>query len=145
MKKTLMMLLSAALVTALAAAQQEHQQKMEQAPAAHSMKGYLVDQMCGKKMPKAGPEKAMEKARKHTRDCALMDDCAASGYGLVSGGKFYPFDEAGSKQAAEYLKNTKKKSALEVEVVGTMNGDNINVQAIHDVKTAVMKETKKKG
>ncbi len=144
MKRMFAALLSTALFVSLAAAQ-GHAAMGSHAMGTHTMKGYLVDQMCGKNMPKAGAEKAMQKAKRHTRECALEDDCAASGYGLVSGGKFYPFNDAGSKMAADYLKNTKKKSDIEVNVVGTMDGMTINVQAIHDVKTVEMKEAKKKG
>jgi len=138
MKKLLIGLLSAAVLVGVTSSQEHH------AKGAHTMKGYLVDQMCGKNMAKADAKKAMMKARKHTRECAMEEECAASGYGLMSDGKYYPFDAAGTKQAAEYLKNTKKESNIEVEVVGTMDGGNINVEAIHDVKTAA-KETKEKG
>lgn len=100
-----------------------------------SYTGYVVDKMCALGMVKKGPKVAMEKAMKHTRACALEDDCAASGYGLVMDGKFYKFDEKGDKLAAEYLEKTKKKRDLLVDVRGTLKGGAINVASIADSKS----------
>ena len=102
----------------------------------HTMTGYLVDKNCGQNMVKQGPEKAMAKAKKHTRACGLMEDCAASGYGLVSNGKFFPLDAQGNKKANAYLKTTKKENDLFVAVTGTMDGDIMNVVSIVDAPAA---------
>jgi hypothetical protein len=99
-----------------------------------SYTGYVVDKMCALGMVKKGPKVAMEKAMKHTKACALEDDCAASGYGLVMDGRFFKFDEKGDKLAAEYLQKTKKKRELLVDVEGTLKGEAINVAAIADAK-----------
>jgi hypothetical protein len=95
---------------------------------AATYKGYLVDKMCGTGFAKSGDvEKATAKAKKHTKDCALEENCKASGYGLLIGAKFHKFDAAGDKLALSYLNKTKKESNLTVEVKGTMDGENINV------------------
>jgi hypothetical protein len=120
--------MAALLIASGAAFAQQHLKPAK----ALTMSGYLVDAMCGKNMVKAGPEKAMIKAKKHTRACGLDEGCAASGYGLVSGGKFYPFDASGNAQAGEYLKNTKKENNIEVTVLGAMSGDVMKVERIAD-------------
>jgi len=98
-------------------------------------KGYLTDKMCGSGFVKSGDAKiAATKAKKHTKDCALADDCKASGFGVVVGAKFLKFDEAGDKLALEYLNGTKKESNLLVAVNGTMDGNNLKVTSIKDVK-----------
>jgi hypothetical protein len=98
-------------------------------------KGFLTDKMCGMSFTKSGDaKKATEKAKKHTKDCALEDNCKASGYGLVIGAKFHKFDDAGDKLALEYLNKTKKESNLVVQVKGTMDGDMINVTSLKDAK-----------
>lgn len=107
----------------------------------HEMVGYLVDQMCGKKMVMKDVKKSDAKAARHTKDCAFQDMCKESGYGLVSHGKFYKFDQQGDKQAEEYLNGSKKESNFKVEVNGTMDGDKIAVSSISDYKV----EKKKKG
>lgn len=99
-----------------------------------SYTGYVVDKMCAVGMVKKGPKIAMEKAMKHTKACALEDDCAASGFGLVMDGKFFKFDEKGDKLAAEYLDKTTKKRDLLVDVKGTLKGEVIDVASIADAK-----------
>jgi hypothetical protein len=100
----------------------------------HSMIGYLVDQSCGKRMVMDDIKKSDAKAAKHTKDCALEETCAASGYGLVTGGKFYSFDDAGNKKAAQYLNVTKKEDNLKVEVAGMIDSDRMIVESIKDFK-----------
>ena len=110
--------------------------------AATTFKGYLVDKMCATGMVKSGDaKKATEKAMKHTKACALEDDCRASGYGLVIDAKFRKFDEAGDKMAVDkmavdYLTKSKKKDNFLVDVEGTADGELIKVAAIHDAKSA---------
>lgn len=117
-------------------------EKMEKSE--HTMGGYLVDNACAGKMEKAGAKKAMEKAKNHTKDCALQDACKASGYGLMSKGKFYKFDEKGDKLAGEYFDKTKKEKDFWVDVKGSMDGNTIKVESIKDVKAKVKKTMKKK-
>jgi hypothetical protein len=104
-------------------------------------KGYLADKMCGAGFTKTGDAKvATTKAKKHTKDCALEENCKASGYGLVIGGKYHKFDATGDKLALDYLNKTKKENDLWVEVKGTADGDGINVASISDVKMTAKKK-----
>lgn len=106
-----------------------------------TFKGYLADKMCGSGFTKTGDAKtATAKAKKHTTECTLADNCKASGYGLVIGAKYHKFDAAGDKLALNYLTTTKKTSDLWVEVKGTADGDNIMVATISDVKPASSKK-----
>jgi len=106
-----------------------------------TFKGYLADKMCGSGFTKTGDAKtATAKAKKHTTECALADNCKASGYGLVIGGTYHKFDAAGDKLAVDYLTTTKKESNLWVEVKGSADGDNIIVASINDVKTTSSKK-----
>ncbi len=89
--------------------------------------GYLADKMCGSKMT---GEKGAEKATKHTKDCALEDGCKASGYGLVTGGKYVKFTDASDAKAIEYLETKAPESNIYVKVSGTMDGEKIAVTSI---------------
>jgi hypothetical protein len=109
----------------------------------HSMVGYLVDQNCAKKMVMDDVKKSDAKAARHTKECGLEETCRASGFGIVTGGKFYRFDDAGNKKAVDYLNATKKEDNLKVEVAGTMDGDKMNVESIKDFKSTGKKEGKK--
>jgi hypothetical protein len=109
-----------------------------------SMTGYLVDQNCGKRMIMDDVKKSDAKAAKHTKDCALDETCKASGYGIVTCGKFYEFDDAGNKKAFDYLSATKKEDNIKVDVAGIMNGDKMSVESIKDFKSTGKKGGTKK-
>jgi hypothetical protein len=124
----------ALLFTALSVNAQAKMEKKE-AMGEKSFKGYLADKMCGSGFTKSGDAKtAAAKAKKHTKDCALEENCAASGYGLIIGGKFHKFNDAGDKLAMDYLHKTKRENNLLVQVKGTMDGDNIDVVSLADAK-----------
>ncbi len=107
----------------------------KEATGEKTYKGFLADKMCGTGFTKSGDEKkAAEKAKKHTKDCALEDNCKASGYGLIIGAKFHKFNDAGDKLALEYLNKTKRENNLLVQVKGTMDGEMINVASLKDSK-----------
>ena len=117
---------------------QEKMEKMEKmdkpATTMKVLKGYVVDHMCASGMVKQSKEKAMARAKKHTTQCALEEDCAASGYGLVTDGKFVKFDKKGNEEAAKYLKSTKRKSDNYVEVTGIMDGEMFAVSSLKPIE-----------
>jgi hypothetical protein len=80
-------------------------------------KGTLIDVMCGSGV------KSQADADAHTRECGLMDHCAASGYGIVIDGKFHKLDAEGSKQAAAIFKSSTKKDHITATVEGTVLDD----------------------
>ncbi|HEY4611806.1 MAG TPA: hypothetical protein VII11_02365 [Bacteroidota bacterium] len=110
---------------------------------ASTLKGYLVDKMCGAGYAKGDAAKAAEKGMKHSKACALDEDCAASGFGIVMDGKYLKFDEAGDKLALEYLNKSEKKSDFLVEVAGTQDGNMVKVKSLSELNTT-MKQDKKK-
>lgn len=118
-------------------------QEKKEKPMSHTMKGYLVDKMCATGMVKKEREEAMAKAAKHTKSCALEESCTQSGYGLISDGMWYKFDDAGDKHALAWLKKTDKKNELMVEVTGTHNGDIFKVTSLKEVKNGAVKKEKK--
>jgi hypothetical protein len=107
-------------------------QKVDQKKGVQVIVGYLVDYMCGKHMVMNNVKKSDAKAAKHTIECALDEVCAAKGYGLVTGGKFYKFDASGDKKAAIYLNATKREDNIRVEVLGVMDGDKMSIRSIKD-------------
>lgn len=107
-----------------------------------ALKGYVVDQMCASKMAKK--ENAMEKAEGHSKECALEEDCAASGYGIFSDGKYYKFDEKGSAKAKALIEKSKREKKLYFEVWGKIGDGTIEVASIKEATPSKMekKETK---
>lgn len=125
MKRMASVLILAALVAAAAPGQEK-----KIAGESLKMSGYVVDQMCAKGIAKkANP---MEKAAGHTKECALEEACAASGYGIFTGGKWLKFDSAGSKMAKEAIEKSKREKGLMFEVTGTIDGDVLAVSGLKE-------------
>lgn len=82
-----------------------------------SLTGTIVDNLCAE----AHKATLDEFIKTHTRECALMPKCAASGYSLYHYGALIRFDAASSKKIGQFLK--KKGSRLDVEVVVKKKGD----------------------
>jgi hypothetical protein len=108
-------------------------------PAKYS--GYVVDQMCAKKM--ATKTDVMQKAAGHSKDCALEESCAASGYGIFSDGKYYAFDEKGSNEAKEQIEKSKRSKGMYFEVMGTMSDGILTVASIKEATPPKMAPAKK--
>jgi len=106
------------------------------------MSGYLVDASCAKDMA-MNADSSMIKAEKHTKKCALMDMCVASGYGMMSGGKWYKFDAKGDAKAQAVIEKSTKKNGIMAQVTGTMTGDTFTVVSIKE--TTEKKPTTKKS
>jgi hypothetical protein len=95
--------------------------------SAAEFEGILIDKMCSMKAEKEG----QSAAAMHTRDCALMEACQQSGYGVFTAdGKFLPLDEAGNAKAVSALKASKKKDNLRVKVTGELQDGAIKVSAL---------------
>lgn len=93
--------------------------------------GYLLDNACG-----GGKETDKERAaraEKHPTSCALMPNCASSGFGVYSDGKYYKFDDAGNKSAKDLLENTQTKKGVRVQVQGTLKDDTILVTKLTEL------------
>jgi hypothetical protein len=149
MKKLVALVLFASLVVGAGYAQATKMEGKKQATVeAKKWHGYVVDAMCAKGMAKK--DNPMERAAKHTKDCALEEGCAASGYGLFSEGKYYKFDEAGDKLAKSAIEKSTQSRDLMFDVTGKMEGDKILVASLTEMKmdgkeSGKMMEGKKHG
>lgn len=105
MKK--LILLTAAFMVAVAVSMQGFAVAAEKSMM---MEGYIIDTKC------ATDNKADlgEFVKTHTKECAVMPACAASGYNLYSEGKLWKFDKGSSDKVHEFL--MKKDSTLKVKV-----------------------------
>jgi len=91
-----------------------------------TLTGHLVDQMCG------GELKDAAKAAEHSKECALMDHCASSGYGIFAIGKYVKFDAEGSKKAKALVEQTKKEKDIAIVAEGTLDGDTLTVASLKE-------------
>jgi len=106
-----------------------------------TMHGYVVDAMCAKGMAKK--DNPMDAAAKHTKECALEEGCASSGYGLFSEAKWYKFDEVGDKAAKGLIEGSKTEKGMMIEVTGELKGDKLAVASITEYKMEEKKMEKK--
>ena len=91
-----------------------------------TLTGHLVDQMCGGEMKDAA------KAAEHSKECALMDHCASSGFGIFADGKYVKFDAEGSKKAKELVEKTKKEKDIAIVAEGTLDGNTLTVASLKE-------------
>ena len=135
MRRMAAMLILAGLVAVVATGQEK-----KTGQESSTFKGYVVDQMCGKGMAKKS--NPMEKAAGHTKECALEDACAASGYGIFTGGKWLKFDSAGNKLAKDAITKSKREKGLMFEVTGTIDGDLLAVSGLKEASPDTKPDTK---
>ncbi len=91
-----------------------------------TQKGILSDTACSKHANDP------EKTSNHTKMCAQMESCKASGYGLIMEGRFLKFDKAGDEMALAFLETTKKEAHLSIIVTADFSTDPIAVSKIED-------------
>ena len=92
--------------------------------------GYLVDKICAAHHVKDNKADATKFSSQHTKECGLMDDCVKSGYGIFSEGKWYEFDEKGSKLALAIFEKTKNNDQIKVTVEGQLHEGKIMVEKL---------------
>ena len=101
-----------------------------EAPAAETMtiNGTLIDNLCAG----AHKEDLAEFVKAHPKSCAIMPDCVASGYSLVSDGTITKLDNDSNAKIAEFLK--KEDSLLQVEVSAVKVGEELSLVSIENQK-----------
>lgn len=94
-----------------------------------TIKGDIIDNQCASSQK---PEKLAAFVKTHTKQCALMPQCAASGYSIFSDGKLMKFDKTSNAKIEEFLK--KSDSKLQVVVVANKVGDELTLISIENQK-----------
>lgn len=86
-------------------------------PKKAKVTGFLIDKACSGNVAKK--DNPMEAASNHTKKCALMEKCVASGLGVFADGKFYELDEKGKTMAKAFLEKSTLDKGVKVSVEGT--------------------------
>jgi hypothetical protein len=92
--------------------------------------GYVVDVVCAADHTKDTPDDATKFAAEHTKECALMEECVKSGYGIFDDGIWYPFDVKGNTLAKALFEKTAKKDHIKVTVEGMKHEGKILVEKL---------------
>jgi len=114
MKKQAIILIALAVLVIAASTVSAHEKV--------KLSGYVVDVMCFAEHAKDATGVAKKAAAEHTKDCALMEECVKSGYGIYANGKWYPFDAKGNELAKAMFEKSKRKDNIKATVEG-MNHD----------------------
>lgn len=91
-----------------------------------TLKGDIIDNMCAN----ASQDNLAEFVQNHTKQCALMAHCVASGFAIYADGKLYKFDETSNKKIEDFLK--KADSKLQVEVKVKKSGEALSLISIEN-------------
>jgi hypothetical protein len=94
------------------------------------LSGYVVDVVCAADHTKDNPEAATKFAAEHTKECALMEECVKSGYGIFADGIWYPFDAKGNTLVKALFEKTVKKDPIKVTVEGMKHEGKILVEKL---------------
>jgi hypothetical protein len=90
-----------------------------------TIKGTIIDNQCAGAQK---PEQLAEFVKSHTKQCALMAQCVASGYSIFSEGKLMKFDKDSDVKIAAFL--MKADSKLQVEITTQKSGDILTLLSI---------------
>lgn len=93
-----------------------------------TLKGDIIDNMCAN----ANKNNLGEFVKTHTKECALMTHCVASGYAIYADGRLQVFDEESNKKVEEFLR--KSSSKLQVQVTAKKAGDELSLISIENQK-----------
>jgi len=95
--------------------------------SAESVDGVLMDVMCSGKFAAKGYDGSLP----HTKMCALMDNCKASGFVIIQkDGKVVKLDANGNELAIKALEATSKNDTLTVAAEGKLDGDTLAVSSL---------------
>lgn len=98
-----------------------------------TLTGYVVDVLCMKEHLNDNAEALTKFAAEHSKECALMDECIKSGYGIVADGKWYPFDAKGNELAKALFDKTQKKDHIKMTVDGMKHDGKLMVEKLVEV------------
>ncbi|MCX5696708.1 MAG: hypothetical protein NTU54_01840 [Candidatus Omnitrophica bacterium] len=124
MKKAIFLILALCFITTLAVAADMPVPTTDTI----TIKGTVIDNICAT----ANVNNISEFVKTHTKQCALMPNCAASGYSILSEGKLTKFDKESNVKVEEFLQ--KPASILDVVVVAKKNGEELTLVSIDNQK-----------
>lgn len=92
------------------------------------VEGYLVDIACLRKYPQ---DELLDRARVHTRACALMAHCVESGYGLVTEeGRVVPLDMDATLLASDALRQSPHERGIRARASRAWSGEEMKTESL---------------
>jgi hypothetical protein len=95
------------------------------------LKGYVVDLACLRKYPR---DEWLERARAHTRNCALMGHCVESGYGLVDErGGLAILDSGATQLVVDALRSSPRSEGITLLATRELNDEEMRTVRVEEV------------
>ena len=95
-----------------------------------TLEGYIIDLACIRKYPK---EELLERARAHTRRCALMGHCVESGYGLVSeDGELSVLDAKATPLVVNTVSRSKRERGIKLRATREKKGEEMETSDVEE-------------
>lgn len=113
MKKMVLAAMVLCFASTLVFAQETAAPVVSTSAAAMTISGVIIDNQCAGTQT---PEALGDFVKTHTKQCALMPGCAASGYAIYADGKLTKFDAASNKKIEGFLKKEDSKLNVKVRV-----------------------------
>lgn len=93
--------------------------------------GYVLDLACVRKYPQ---DELLERAKAHTKDCALMGHCLESGYGLVNeDGDVRLLDTKATPKILETIKASEKEKGIKLRAEREKNEEEMETIRIEEI------------
>lgn len=93
-----------------------------------TLKGTVIDNMCAD----GNKDNIAEFIKTHTKQCALMEHCVASGFSIYADGELHKFDDESNAKIAEFLRRSDSK--LNVVVKAERSGRELSLISIENQK-----------
>lgn len=94
------------------------------------LEGYVVDQACLRKYPQ---RELYDRARHHTKACALMGHCVESGYGLMGEGGLALLDSASTPDIVRAVRESSHDRGIRLRVTREMRDGEMRTVAVEEV------------
>lgn len=96
-----------------------------------TFEGYLIDQACLRKYPQ---DELLERARSHTKKCALMGHCVESGYGLVGAeGRPFLLEPASTLEVVAAIRRSERDQGIRLRATREMQDEEMRTTRIEEV------------
>lgn len=93
--------------------------------------GYVVDIACLRKYPREG---LLQRAKVHTKRCAMMGHCVESGYGLVNDqGQIALLEPAATPMVLGAIDLSRQEAGIKLRVRRVLNDDEMRTREVQEM------------
>lgn len=95
------------------------------------VEGFVMDGGC---IRKNGRDELLEKAREHTRECALMGHCVESGYGIVTeNDRLTVLDSEATREVVDEVEESNTERGIRLRVTRERRDGGMETTSVEEV------------